>query len=322
MYKKQQASRMVQLFMSGDPGVRKAADLQLEDEREKQQSKFKPAMFVDDLRIDRAQTRRALSGAVKTLLAEEEADQNHLHLCQLSSQREMARAWGESSPQLWVKAVQSLPPEVMKFAINASSNTLPTNANLHLWGKKNSDVCRLCQEARRSLSHVLNNCQVAMELRRYSKRHDEVLKVIGAFIRANLPPHFALTIDHPSATYSFPHHITPTDLRPDIVWWCDSQKELWLFELTISYETAVADARLGKTTKYQDLVDSGRAAGFKTTLITLEVGSRGMLAVSDFYSIRAATHTSLKAVTGLCLQVIRSTLLESFQIWTSRNSTT
>ncbi|CAI8036211.1 hypothetical protein GBAR_LOCUS20310 [Geodia barretti] len=183
MYKKQQASRMVQLFMSGDPGVRKAAD-----EREKQRSKFKPAMFVDDLHIDRAQTRRALSGAVKTLLAEEEADQNHLHLCQLSSQREMARVWGEYSPQLWVKAVQSLPPEVMKFAINASSNTLPTNANLHLWGKKNSDVCRLCQEARQSLSHVLNNCQVAMELRRYSKRHDEVLKVIGAFIRANRPP--------------------------------------------------------------------------------------------------------------------------------------
>ena len=39
-------------------------------------------------------------------------------------------------------------------------------------------------------------------------------------------------------------HITPTTLRPDIVWWSDVEKQLWLFELTVSYETAVADAAL------------------------------------------------------------------------------
>ena len=75
-----------------------------------------------------------------------------------------------------------------------------------------------------------------MELRRYSRRHDEVLKVIGDFIRAYLPP---VTVDHPSETYSFHHHITPTNLCPDIMWWCDSQRELWLLELTISYKSIV-----------------------------------------------------------------------------------
>ena len=157
-----------------------------------------------------------------------------------------------------------------------------------------------------------------MELRRYSRRHDEVLKVIGDFVRANLPPHFMVTVDE---SYAFPHHIIPTDRRPDIVWWCNRLKELWLFELTISYETVVADACGRKTAKYEDLVEAGMAAGYKTVLITLEVGSRGMLAVHDLDELRAATHASSKAATSLCLNLIRTTLIESFRIWTSRNST-
>ena len=75
----------------------------------------------------------------------------------------------------------------MKFAINSSLDTLPTNANLKLWGKEDSDICHLCQGARQTLLHVLNHCQVAMELRRNSRRHDEVLKVIADFIRSYLP---------------------------------------------------------------------------------------------------------------------------------------
>ena len=76
---------------------------------------------------DHPQSRRALSGVVKTLLAEEEDDGLHLSLCQLPAQGEMARAWGESSPDLWVRAVQQLPPEPLKFVLNSSHNTLPTH---------------------------------------------------------------------------------------------------------------------------------------------------------------------------------------------------
>ena len=85
-----------------------------------------------------------------------------------------------------------------------------------------------------------------MELRRYSSRHDAVLQVIGDFIKSHLATHYFFTIDSPSGVYSFPHHITPTSLRPDIVWWNDQQRELWLFELTVSYESLVADAGVRK----------------------------------------------------------------------------
>ena len=72
-----------------------------------------------------SQSRRTVSRAAKTIIAEEEGDKRHQDLCQLPAQGEMARSWEKSSPDLWVKAVQGLPPEPLKFALNASPNTLP-----------------------------------------------------------------------------------------------------------------------------------------------------------------------------------------------------
>ena len=69
--------------------------------------------------------------------------------------------------------------------------------------------------------------------------------------------HSPWTTLHSSGTYSFPHCIIPTGLWPDIVWWTDQQKELWLLELTISYESLVADVRRRKREKYHDLVEAG-----------------------------------------------------------------
>ena len=191
---------------------------------------------------------------MKSLLAEEEDDLQHQSLCQLPAQGEMTRAWGESSPDLWVRSVQELPPAAMKFSLNASLNTLPTNANLQLWGKRASDTCTLCRSSRQRLEHILNNYPKALELRRYSIRHDAVLNIIGCFIKSHLPAQFSMTVDSPSEIYHFPHNITPTNLRPDVVWWSDQKKELWLLELTVSFETRVADARARKRAKYHDLV--------------------------------------------------------------------
>ena len=247
-------------------------------------------------------------------------NERHNKLCQLPVQGEMARLCERRSPELWVKAVQELPPEALKFALNASLDTLPTNANLQMWGKKASDICCLCKGFRQSLLHVLNHCQTAMELRRYSRRHDEVLKVFASFIQTHLPLHFSITIDHPSQTYSFPHHISPTNLRPDIVWWSDTHKVLWLFELTVSFESLVADAQGRKQSKYLDLVEAGRSAGYKTELITIEVGSRGMVCIDDFKTIKVALNVPQRELTELCLNVIRTTIIELFKIWGSRNT--
>ena len=103
------------------------------------------------------------------------------------------------------------------------------------------------------------------------------------------------------------------------MWWSDQQRELWLFELTISYESVVADAKARKRAKYHDLVEAGRAERFKAELLTIEVGSRGMLGVSDFDAMKKAINASRKDYTDLCLQTIRTAILGSFDIWGSRN---
>ena len=320
VYRRLQASKMTQLLLSSDPGVRKAAVLQLEVEKKNRRMKFKPASLVESIiQQSSGSSRRAVKGAAKSHLTEEEDNHRHQSLCQLPAQGEMARAWEESSPALWVVAVQTLPPEPMKFALNASLNSLPSNSNLHLWGKRASASCPLCRGSSQSLEHILNNCPKALELRRYSKRHDDVLTVIGNFIRLHLPPNFTITIDLEFESYSFPVHITPTNLRPDIVWWSDVKREVWLVELTISFESRVAVSRERKREKYQDLVEALRGAGYRATLITLEVGSRGMLSVKDLAAISEALCPSKEQLSTLCVQVIRASILGSFRVWASRN---
>ena len=104
LYKKQQAVRMVQLFSSSDPGVRKAADLLLVEERKRQRKSFRPAALVDELLPeDRSQSRKTLTRAVKTLLREDEADERHQQLCQL------LRAVGEGSRSLTTRATKICP---------------------------------------------------------------------------------------------------------------------------------------------------------------------------------------------------------------------
>ena len=109
-------------------------------------------------------------------------------------------------------------------------------------------------------------------------------------------------------------------MHPDLVWRRDETKELWLFELTISYETVAEDSRRHKQAKYQELVEAGCEAGYRTELITLEVGSRGMVLDSDFEMIHSTFVTTRKDAVNLTLAVIRTTLLHSFKIWCSRNN--
>ena len=94
------------------------------------------------------------------------------------------------------------------------------------------------------------------------------------------------------------------------MWWSDEQRELWLFKLTVSYESLVADARARKRVKYHD---SGGAAGCKTELITVEVGSHGMLGDSDFEALKKAINAPRKEISSLCLLIIQSSILDSLK---------
>ena len=107
-------------------------------------------------------------------------------------------------------SVLDLPEDQLKFAINTAVDVLPHNANLYLWKKRKDPSCPLCHE-NQSLLHVLNNCSVARDSRRYDIRHDSVLRVIAESVRRNIPLTATMTADI-GDLYELPHYIIPTNL--------------------------------------------------------------------------------------------------------------
>ena len=103
-------------------------------------------------------------------------------------------------------------------------------------------------------------------------------------IQDHLPSSTSMTVDL-SEGYSFPTYIAATDLRPDIVWWNDDQKTITLVELTVCFETSYEAAMTRKEDRYHDLIAEMLKAEYTSTLITVEVGSRGLPNKSGFWRL-------------------------------------
>ena len=56
---------------------------------------------------------------------------------------------------------------------------------------------------------------------------------------------------------------------------------LYLFKLTIRFESSATEACACNEAKYADLVKAGKCKGYSRVLITIEVGSRSMLSILD-----------------------------------------
>ena len=61
----------------------------------------------------------------------------------------------------WKSFMWDIPQGVLKFAINAGINTLPSLDNLKRWGKRVSDRCSFCGNTE-TLAHILSNCNTAL----------------------------------------------------------------------------------------------------------------------------------------------------------------
>ena len=231
----------------------------------------------------------------------------------------MSRRFEAKLATLWSTSIHHLPQEPMKFALNAAAESLPTNSNLYLWGRKSFSSCPLCKEGKQTLQHVLNGCPKAQELRRYSDRHDKVLENIVSLVQESIPRTTSISVDLPNSHYTFPQHIVPCLQRPDIVWWDDTAKTLVLAELTVSFESSMELAHQLKENKYLDIINQPQESGYEAKLITLEVGSRGLISMQGFNQMRTELGISTKLLDILLLQIIRTVILSSYKIWCSRN---
>ena len=253
----------------------------------------------------------------KVLVSEEVNSALISDLQGLQRQGQMSRRTDPICAPIWARVVQTLPDEQMKFALNAAVDVLPHNANLHLWKKREDSSCPLCHE-NQSLLHILNNCSVARDARRYNLRHDSILKTLASTIKQAIAPTSTLTADT-NDSYSFPLHITATDLRPDLVWWDDSHRSLYMAELTVCFETNFEEAARRKSAKYDHLVEQAKDKGYSTELILLQVGSRGVPDLPGFEKLAKILNFHRKELTKLLEESSRLALVGSFSIWCSRN---
>ena len=106
--------------------------------------------------------------------------------------------------------------------------------------------------------------------------------------------------------YNFPYHIVCTDLFPDIVWWDDGKSP---------FDTLLEEAALRKKVKYAELVESIKRAGYRCNLITIEVGSRGLINLPGFSKLNDHFYfpkKTMKELAFVCnLQTCHFRLLQS-----------
>lgn len=150
-----------------------------------------------------------LSRKVKSMVEEEDATARLRYSRSLVRQNKPLND-DSRAPHVWSTTITSLPERVLSFALNSLTDTLPHNANLHLWKKVSSAACDLCGNPQ-TLLHVLNSCPYVLEKRRYKDRHNSILEAIHSFLVDLLPAIKSITVDLPSHSYSFPQQIVCTD---------------------------------------------------------------------------------------------------------------
>ena len=101
--------------------------------------KFKASVVVRDALAENPNgNRKSLVSAARRATQQADDARRESELNRLEKQGQMMRTATPDGARS--KAVQSLPAEQVRFALNAAVDTLPLNANLHLWKKKDEMV--------------------------------------------------------------------------------------------------------------------------------------------------------------------------------------
>ena len=189
----------------------------------------------------------------------------------------------------WRSYLWDIPQGILKFAINAGLNTLPTFDNLKRWGKRVNDRCTFCGNIQ-TLAHILSNCNVALDQGRLTWRHNSVLSNIIALIRPHLVSGMHLFSDLPGFLApgggSIPPNILVTNLRPDIFIINKSSRQAVVFELTCPWDSNIIRSHNFKEEKYAPLV-ADLSERFRTYLFSVEVSVRGQVTAVNKKRLKA-----------------------------------
>ena len=160
--------------------------------------------------------------------------------------------------------------------------------------------------------------------RRYDARHNAVLAEIAQFVHGHLRScdwgkDYNMTVDLPTREYRPPHHLCPTDLKPDLVIWNDAKHSAFLIEPTCPFEENFVDAAIRKKARYHNLANTAKSDGVQCTIWPVQVGSRGMVDRDSFSALVMFLNSPRSSVADLYCSMSGLALQESYTVWCSRN---
>ena len=222
----------------------------------------------------------------------------------------------------WKSIMFNLPRNVLKFAVNACIDSLPTYSNLSRWGKRLSNKCPFCPNTTGTLHHILAHCPSLLE--RYTWRHNNVLKAILTTITTTGTGNFNVYCDiggQMIAGGTLPPHILVTNKRPDLVIVWEDPKQILLIELTVPFESNITDAHKRKIDRYKALVQDLNETDYDTIYEAIEVGQRGFIDKENKTRIKQilAKCGCNKRPKELVSDLSKAALLGSFIIFYSRH---
>jgi hypothetical protein len=226
-----------------------------------------------------------IKNTVKETVRTEQAKLNNAHLQGLLKQSEFLKiTLHQQQDATWQSYLFNLKKGTMKFILNASINTLSTQDNLKLWNKSTSDKCALCGN-RDSTLHTLTGCKVALDQKRYTWRHDNIVKYIADSIdsskytvNADVEGYFAATggtIDPVLAV---------TLEKPDIVIRDMKKNTVDICELTAGHESNISKNNKYKTNKYSWMLTD--ITSMSPRLTAFEVGCRGLITPENRFRLK------------------------------------
>ena len=230
----------------------------------------------------------------------------------------------EESNMTWQSFKYSLPKGVLGWAARAATNSLATPDNLFRWGKRVDSSCKLCQSPKCTLFHILSNCKVAVNGHRYDYRHDSILNYMAQHVTSSekIDVYFDLEGRKINGG-TLPADIITTLARPDIVLIDRSTTPhtVYLYELTVAYESANSGANQRKENRYAPLVTDIENNGFVCINVNFEIGPRGYIDNRNKCALGRLLKLSKSKskLSTFSKKISKVSLLCSFAIFSARN---
>ncbi len=178
----------------------------------------------------------------------------------------------------WCSLIYNLPCSILQFVINASIDTLATNANLKRWGKRGNSKWELCG-GRETILHLLNHCKAMLD--RYLWLHNSILSCLYTLsLSGNITDNIIysdLSNANMPVISTIQIYITITTQRPDLVIVNRINSTITILELSVPFKPNISDTHNRKLNRYANLIADIESKNFKVNYYALEICSRGYI---------------------------------------------